>query len=647
MNRVLRQYVATSIMKMKNNAAGNGLLTAAVLSAGVCWLASRLHYTETAYGNHLTWIGWLLSMVLYLGAYAPWKQGMKKRPDRREKRIAGENTVLLILGLFFFLTHLWNFNTAPWNQNGLFDDAAWNVYFARLYIFSGEPFQAAFWQPGSSSAKGVIFHYYITLMFKIFGYNTLVFNLSVLVLAFFTYFFTLKLIYRLFNNHAVTIISAVFLNFLPLHFIHSFVGQRYAVAPFFMTASLYLLYTGFKNRSFFRVAASSIMAGFCFTGAVMGKQYLLALALAAPLFFLFDFKITRQKIYWKLGACFLAGLVITSLPMLAYMYYNPVYFTLEGGYLREFFSGLINKGPAGIREQIDRAYLCFFGDFTWWRWFIPDFKLIPLPYYLFLLPGMFITFLKKRFELLCPCVVSFGAAFVAGFSDYRILMASPLWIIFMAYTVDLMRKGSKRAKLFKYINVLVTAAVLLTGVLPCGQYLHAKSKDPYSIHYFAQGEVAVSRFLRDIVAGAPEPKPVRRKNEFLRLPGDEKPDYDTLICVEYGYAIPHTFLFAYDSQKILSFGNQLPFNLISTEELLAVNKKALAGYQKTGKNLKLIWEEAPKSRPVIEKFQRLNKYGFDETVEFSHEGRVFRFYILTIKYEHIEAFKAEAEKIRI
>src|SRR5690606_35093266 len=133
---------------------------------------------------------------------------------------------------------------------------------------------------------------------------------------------------------------------------------------------------------------------------------------------------------------------------------------------------------------------------------------------------------------------------------------------------------SRRAKVYKYINALVIAVVLLTGVLPCGKYLYEKSKDPYSIYYFAQREVVVSRFLRDIVAGAAEPSPAMQRNEFLRLPGVDTPDYDTLICVEFGYAIPHTFLFDYDSQKVLSFQNQLPFNLISTEELLAVNKKA-------------------------------------------------------------------------
>lgn len=649
MGPVLRKDLTSSLGRMKNSPAKSGLLTAALFSAGVCWFASRLHYTGRAYGNHFTWIGWLLGMVLYLAAFVPWKRGLKRQPapgGPGKDKTAGEKTVLLLLSFFFFFTHLWNFTTAPWNQNGLFDDAAWNVYFARLYIFSGEPFQAAFWQPGSSSAKGVIFHYYITLMFKLFGYNTLVFNLSVLLLAFFTYLFTLKLIYRLFNNHVVAVTAALFLNFLPLHFIHAFVGQRYAVAPLFMMISLYFLYTGFKNRSFFRVAVSSIAAGFCFTGAVMGKQYLLALALSVPLFLLFDQR-TRQKIYWQLGAVFTGGLLIASLPMLMYMYYNPVYFTLEGGYLRQFFEGLFTKGLAGIKNQIDRAYLCFFGDFTWYRWFIPDFKLIPLPYYLFLLPGTGIALWKKRFEMLCTCLVSFGAAFVAGFSDYRILMVSPLWIIFMAYTVALLGKGSRRAKAFKYINSLLLAAVLLTGVLPCAKYLHEKSKDPYSVYYFAQREVVVSRFLRDIVAGVPEPSPAMRRNEFLRLPGVETPDYDTLICVEYGYAIPHTFLFDYDSEKVLSFQNQLPFNLISTEELLAVNQKAIADYERSGKNLKLIWELAPKSRPVVEKFKSLNKYGYDEVVEFSHAGRVYRFYILTVKDEHLEAFKAEVEKIRI
>jgi len=47
----------------------------------------------------------------------------------------------LLISLFvlvlFFSSHLINFSIAPWNQNGLFDDAAWDIYFAKNHIFAG------------------------------------------------------------------------------------------------------------------------------------------------------------------------------------------------------------------------------------------------------------------------------------------------------------------------------------------------------------------------------------------------------------------------------------------------------------------------------------------------------------------------------
>src|SRR5207249_1871373 len=88
--------------------------------------------------------------------------------------------VFVILALLFVVTHIWNFKTTPWNQNGLFDDAAWDIYFAKKYIFTHEPFQTAV---SEGIARETIFHYYITFFFVLFGYNLLVFNVALLILG--------------------------------------------------------------------------------------------------------------------------------------------------------------------------------------------------------------------------------------------------------------------------------------------------------------------------------------------------------------------------------------------------------------------------------------------------------------------------------
>lgn len=86
------------------------------------------------------------------------------------RRAFGFVTTFVLLGLLFALTHVWNFKTAPWNQNGLFDDAAWDIYFAKTHVLSNEPFQPAY-SDGIGIAREAVFHCYITAFFVLFGYN--------------------------------------------------------------------------------------------------------------------------------------------------------------------------------------------------------------------------------------------------------------------------------------------------------------------------------------------------------------------------------------------------------------------------------------------------------------------------------------------
>src|SRR5437899_11975110 len=44
--------------------------------------------------------------------------------------------------LFFILSHLWNFRTAPWNRDALFDESSWDLWYIKTYII-GHPYQPA------------------------------------------------------------------------------------------------------------------------------------------------------------------------------------------------------------------------------------------------------------------------------------------------------------------------------------------------------------------------------------------------------------------------------------------------------------------------------------------------------------------------
>ena len=630
------------------------LFSLAAASAACCAVWSCLHYADRLYGNQVTWISWILSMGLLVLAFYKYRAPKQKRKLRLKTGMA----LIGLLSALFIVSHLWNFDTAPWNHNGLFDDAAWNVYYALRYIFSGQPFQAAFYDHGI--AREVIFHYYITFLFKIFGYNLLTFNLSVMALGFVTYLFTILLIQKIFKNHAVTVISAVIMNFFPLHFLFCFVGQRYAMVPPLMASSLYFLYKGFKDRSYFSISLSSVLAGLCFSSGIMGKQYLMGLFGAFVLSLLFNFRKSFTDANWKFLKLFVAGVIISAMPMLIYIIYNKdIYFANESNYTNLFFNTIRSEGYAGFLKYYERMANCLFGN-TYYKWFIPDFPLIPVHFYLFLIPGFAISFIRKQYQFITVALVPVAGAFISGFSDYRVFMAAPLWVILMAYTINEMVKTGKDFRFdakdpmaavkklnYRLIGMAAAVVIFIVGIIPCIRYIDGKSRDPYSVYFFAQKDVAVSRFLRDIAAGIPDPSPAFRQGEFRKLKGMGEPDYDTFICQNLGYAITHTFLFDYDDKKILSFSDQLPYNLLQEQEILNINKRVIENYRKNAKDLKLVWEETEKTRRIIGEFKKLNYLGSDETLSSQHEGRSFTIYVLNIKNENIEEFKQKAREIKL
>ena len=60
--------------------------------------------------------------------------------------------------LFFVVSHLWNFRTAPWNGNALFDESGWDLWYLKSYVI-GHPYQPAWFHAPIS--RETLFHYYV------------------------------------------------------------------------------------------------------------------------------------------------------------------------------------------------------------------------------------------------------------------------------------------------------------------------------------------------------------------------------------------------------------------------------------------------------------------------------------------------------
>ena len=192
---------------------------------------------------------------------------------------------------------------------------------------------------------------------------------------------------------------------------------------------------------------------------------------------------------------------------------------------------------------------------------------------------------------------------------------------------------------------MLAALILLNGLVPSVRYIYGKTKSPFLIRHYAQEEVAVSRFLKHVVAGQEHPDPPRlERDEFNRIQGVPESQYETLICQNNAYSIIHLFLHDYDDAKILSFCSGLPFFWVMTEqEVWNANKRAILNYVPGDKNLKLIWERDPKTARIIRMFQPFRDLGSEDSISLICAGRARIFYVLNITNHNIRELQ---ERVR-
>ena len=618
-----------------------------VLSAIACVIATSWHYTGKYPGNAGTWLAWLLCLAFLLATYFPSRTETRHWAAdlRSDKGFIG---VFVILALLFIVSHVWNFKTAPWNQNGLFDDAAWDIYFAKKYIFTHEPFQAAF---PDGIAREVVFHYYITLFFVPFGYNLLTFNIALLLLGLTTFVFTCLIIHEFFRNYLITIVAGLVFNFLPFHFIQTFIGHRYAMAAPLITASLYFLITAFTRQSVFRAALSAILAALCVDSAIMGKQLVMCLFVAGFCYAVTNYKRSLTKQNMGLAMVFVLGLIASMVPLILFVHYNwNLYFGHEKDLSALFFQAVKNRANGALKPYVENLRSIFFAPFSGMRLSMQDCVLIPFWYYVFLVPGLLIALWKKRFEIILLAIVPVAGAFVSTAYDFRVLHAAPFWIILMAFTLDGLTKLRRIAWLRHYaiqLVVFIAAACLLAaGWIPSVRYLYAKSKDPFSVYLLSQHDVPVARFIRDIVAGFPHPSARRRHQEFRKLTGLPEVTHDAFVCDESGFAITHLFLQDYDDRRIMSFCEQTPMMDTAETNLFAINKKVLTNYD-GGRDVMLIWQNSPKSARTIAAFGKLSHLGSARQLVAHHAGRSYSFYVLTISKDNIGQAKQELAALHL
>jgi DNA-binding beta-propeller fold protein YncE len=608
-----------------------------LLSLATCVLAGVAHYRKAAWGDPWHPIGWLLGMLFLLAAFLPGREGLATG----FKFLLKPKTAFFIFWILFFIaSHLWNFRTAPWNGDALFDESGWDLWYLKSYVI-GHPYQPAWFHIVIS--RETLFHYYVWGFLKLFGFNILAYQAALFCLWLTTYVFALLLVDLFFGSYVVTSFTALALNFLPFAFIYTFAGYRYPMATTLAVVSLYFLHLGFRTGSRFCVSLGGIAAGLCLASSISGKQYLLALVIAAPLYGAFYWRTLKERVTWVSLALVIYGFMAAATPILLYIVFNREAYTLyESAFLRDFWHGMQSAPfPNGIRPFTRQLYDCFF-TMPGPRFFIPDTLPIPLPYYWLLVPGFVLALWQKRFEIPLLAIIPVVGAFIARAIENRLLLPIPFWVILMSFTFA----GILKLRPWPSIQIVLGAIAVLTlldGLLPSVRYIYSKTKNPFGIRYYAQEEVAVSRFLKRVVAGQEHPGPPHLEyNEFNRIKGTSDPPYDCFICEGDAYSIIHLFLHDYDDGKILSFCADYPFDiLLSEQDIWNANKRAILSHVLGNKALKLIWERRPKTERIINMFQSLRNLGTEDSISYSFGGRVRTFYVLKIPNKNLQQFQQD------
>lgn len=554
--------------------------------------------------------------------------------------------------LVFTASRLWNFGTAPWNGDALFDDSAIDLLYLKDYIV-GRPFQPAWFHSHPFLiSRETLFHYYVWGILRLFGHNILAYEAALFILWCAAFTFTLLLVDLFVRSRIVTSVAALLLTFLVYSFIYTFVGYRYPMTVAFCVASLYFLHQGFAKGRGARLYLSlgGITAGLCFASSMLGKQYLMVLGGSALLFAGFHWRAFRQKVKWSAVSIIGYSFVAAALPILIYIAFNLGNYTYyEGTFIHRFWDALQGRpNPYDMKYYMAQIWSLFF-EVPGPRLLLPDALPIPLPYYFFLAPGFILALREKRYEIGLLAIIPVVGVFISAgqYTEHRMLLAVPAWIILIGFTLA----GLLTLKLprpFRISLRVVSAGLLMSGLGPSVQYIYEKTKNPLSIYYFLQEDVAVSRFLRNVVAGRTPSNPPRlEQNEFNREKGIPDAAYDTLICTSRDYSIVALFLHDYDATKVLSLCGGISVRVMTLQDVWSHNKKAIIDYGPGGKDLKLIWERDPITDPITEPifklFGPLQDIGRIESLSFLFGGRQKEFYVFRVASKDIPAFQ---ERVR-
>ena len=562
------------------------------------FVTTLLMYLSVLPNNFIVFYTYPVSLVLLVLAFKPkFSISLTKLKDNRFILLS-----LLAVTVLFFLVHYYNYKSSPWNNYGLFDDAAWDIFDCRLKCFTDDKFEMIFFDSGIGViSRELVFHYYIAFMFRLFGYNLFVFNLALNILGLVTVIFTMLTAHEITGNRYYTIASGLTLMFLPLEFTQVHMGHRYAICGPLLMISFFFLVSAYKRASLIRATIGGIFAGLTMSSAIMGKQYIYGLIAGLIVYGIILFvkqrKMFKDYIYTAVAAA--VGFIASSAPLWAYIFtHSKEYNIREANLMREFFTRLTTEGFVVVRENLNSLMEVLFAKYSGLRQFSSTCPVFTWYYCLFFVIGVILLIMRKRYLTVFLSLIPIAGCLVSLAYDFRILIAAPF--ICLTITEGVYSAASIAGKLLRdddKKNEIIASFVAALMIMPNLKYLTDLAGNPESEYLLPHTSVAVSRYMQDLAIGSETPNIDMKPDEFNR--GNTNDRYDLYICVQYTYAHIHAYLGTEYSREMLKLCGDFPYVSQSEEDIRNHVRDTIQGYTVTDKDLMLAFEMSDKVAPIV------------------------------------------------
>lgn len=603
----------------------------------VSFLYTLLMYKEVVPDNGIVRVTFPLSFVfLIFSLRKDITFRISSIRSRREVWIAAAGITIL-----YILVHLYRCNTAPWNNFGLFDDAAWDIYDARLKCFADKNFEIIFFdsQIGGISRE-LVFHYYITFFFRLFGFNLEVFNLALVVLGWITVLFTFLSFEELTENIYISIATALTLMFYPLHFTQIYMGHRYAICPSLLMISFYFIVRAVKRRSVVNGALGGIFAGLTMSSAIMGKQYIWGLLFVGGLYGVWYLIKDRQKLrdYITVSLTGITGYIAGAAPLYAFIFtHREVYNIRQDSMMRDFFNRIKETGMEPVIENLKALSEVLFGKETGLRQFSPGYPVFPWFYIVCFVLGIVFLIWHKKFAPIVFAAIPVAGCVVALAYDFRILISAPFICFTAVYGVfgiaGLIEKLAKAPKLYCTIGATALTIIML---FPQIGYLTDLADDPNSLIHLPHHSVAISRYFQDLAIGAEHPDIKMKKEEFNL--GNTNDKYDLYVGIKGAYGHVHVYLGDEYSRQILKLTGDFPYGGQTDEEIRRNVYGTIRDYEPQDKDLMIAFEYSDRVEDIVKEMEDTGvcEVRYDNPVIDEREINICTIYILR---DDIQRFK--------